>query len=172
MIRNSGIISNVPTLISNSPSVDCKIIQSKEENIRDDLSSSSNEVPYENNGVTDLVRKNEMNANNQEGLSDNKISSEDSQIDLSQETKMSEIKQTNLTDQELARINNMYATNNRIESAPENGIGSSMNYNQKDDIELSNKNSRNNMSSMNNNLNPSQNRNPNHNTFWPKNGHH
>ena len=172
MIKNSGAISKLPTSVCSATSLECNIIQSSIQKTRNAISSSSEEISHLNNGDCNLEPSNDTRENNQEGHNKTQISSGHSQPELNKKAEMSEGKQTNLTDQELAQINKMYSSNDVIENASHNSLGGGRNYDRKNEIELSNHESKNNTVSVNNNLNPSQIgniHNSNHNTFSSQN---
>ena len=172
MIKNSGTISELTTSVCSATSLESDIIQSSVQKTRNATSSSSEEISNLNIGDCNLVRSYEKQENNQESHSEFQFSSEDSLSEVNKIAKMSEGKQTNLTDQELAQINNMYSSDDVIETASHNNRGGGRNYCRKNEIELSDHESKNNTISVNNNLNPSQIgsiQNSNHNTFSSQN---
>ena len=113
--------------------------------------SSSHTVLNSNNDLAQIVG---IKGKTHESPCDNNISLDDNENNVNQDTKMSEGKHTNLTDHEIATINNMYSANDRIEDGPNNNIGGNMSYTRKSEIEPSNNNTRNNLLSQNDN--PSQ----------------
>ena len=148
MIRNSGIISNLPTSVFTETSFDSNKSQSNLQKTRGVLSCSEI-ISNDSNVDGKLDHCNKSNENNQESCSKNHVGLEDGSIELKQNAKMSEAMHTNLTDQELARLNNMYSSNGVIENSSHNSHSS------KTDFETSNHKTIN-TSTMNNNLNPSQ----------------
>ena len=156
MIKNSGTISKLPTSVSSATSLECNVIQSSQQIKRDAISYSSEEISNLNNGDCNLVQSYETQEIKQESHSEIQSSSEDSPSELKNKAKMSDGKQTNLTDQELAKINNMYSSNDVIENTSHNSMCGGRNYDRKNEFELSNHKSRNNSISINNNINSSQ----------------